>query len=97
MNFGTANYFGVSEYFRRFIGRNGFFPIFLTSESRAASLPNDRAYLRATASKYRESADSEENSDFLLLRQKEKFGFSFISRSEIHQGTGTSFKISTNR
>ena len=30
--------------------------------------------LRATASKYRESADSKENSDFLLLRQKDPFG-----------------------
>ena len=28
--------------------------------------------LRTTASKYRESADSKENSDFLLLRQKER-------------------------
>ena len=31
-------------------------------------------FLRATASKYLESADSEKNSDFLLLRQKDPFG-----------------------
>ena len=37
--------------------------------------------LRATASKYRKSADSEENSDFLLLRQKDPFGELF---SEIY-------------
>ena len=37
--------------------------------------------LRATASKYRESADSKENSDFLLLRQKDPFGELF---SEIY-------------
>ena len=34
--------------------------------------------LRATASKYRESADSKENSDFLLLRQKHPFGELFV-------------------
>ena len=34
-------------------------------------------FLRATASKYRESADSEENSGFLLLRQKDPFGEKF--------------------
>ena len=38
-------------------------------------------YLRATASKYRESADSEENSDFLLLRQKDPFGELYICRN----------------
>ena len=32
-------------------------------------------FLRATASKYRESADSKENSDFLLLRQKDPFAW----------------------
>ena len=31
-------------------------------------------YLRATDSKYGESNDSSENSDFLLLRQKDPFG-----------------------
>ena len=30
--------------------------------------------LRATAHKYRESHDRKENSDFLLLRQKDPFG-----------------------
>ena len=31
-------------------------------------------YLRAIAYKYRESHDKKENSDFLLLRQKDPFG-----------------------
>ena len=44
--------------------------------------------LRATASKYRESADSEENSDFLLLRQKDPFGELF---SEIHFQSSSEF------
>ena len=38
-------------------------------------------FLRATASKYGESDDSSENSDFLLLRQKDPFGELF---SEIY-------------
>ena len=37
-------------------------------------LCNHSRLLRATASKYRAFADSEENSDFLLLRQKDPFG-----------------------
>ena len=44
--------------------------------------------LRATASKYRESADSEENSDFLLLRQKDPFGELF---SEIYFQSSSEF------
>ena len=44
--------------------------------------------LRATASKYRESADSEENSDFLLLRQKDPFGGLF---SEIYFQSSSKF------
>ena len=37
-------------------------------------------FLRATASKYRESADSKENSDFLLLRQKDPFFKNILSK-----------------
>ena len=44
--------------------------------------------LRATASKYRESADIEENSDFLLLRQKDPFGELF---SEIYFQSSSEF------
>ena len=45
-------------------------------------------HLRATASKYRESADSEENSDFILLRQKDLFGELF---SEIYFQSSSEF------
>ena len=48
----------------------------------------EEGILRATASKYRESADSEENSDFLLLRQKDPFGELF---SEIYFQSSSEF------
>ena len=44
--------------------------------------------LRATASKYGESHDSSENSDFLLLRQKDPFGKLF---SEIYFQSSSEF------
>ena len=49
--------------------------------------------LRATASKYRESADSEENSDFPLLRQKDPFGELF---SEIYFQSSSEFTFLLN-
>ena len=49
-------------------------------------------HLRVTASKYRESADSEENSDFLLLRQKDPFGELF---SEIYFQSSSEFTTTT--
>ena len=49
--------------------------------------------LRATASKYWESADSEENSDFLLLRQKDPFGELF---SEIYFQSSSEFTFLWN-
>ena len=49
--------------------------------------------LRATASKYRESADSEENSDFLLLLQKDPFGELF---SEIYFQSSSEFTVLWN-
>ena len=44
--------------------------------------------LRATASKYGESHDSSENSDFFLLRQKDPFGELF---SEIYFQSSSEF------
>ena len=44
-------------------------------------IPQLPACLRAIACKYRESHDRKENSDFLLLRQKDPFGELF---SEIY-------------
>ena len=44
--------------------------------------------LRAIASKYGESHDSSENSDFLLLRQKDPFGELF---SEIYFPSSSEF------
>ena len=49
--------------------------------------------LRATASKYRESADSKENSDFLFLRQKDPFGKLF---SEIYFQSSSEFTFLWN-
>ena len=46
--------------------------------------------IRATASKYRESVDSKENSDFLLLRQKDPFGELF---SEIYFQSSSEFTV----
>ena len=46
------------------------------------------AYLRAIASKYGESHDSSENSDFFLLRQKDPFGELF---SEIYFQSSSEF------
>ena len=46
-----------------------------------APITENWGVLRATVSKYRESADSQENSDFLLLGQKDPFGELF---SEIY-------------
>ena len=45
-------------------------------------------HLRVPASKYRESAESKENSDFLLLRQKDPFGELF---SEIYFQSSSEF------
>ena len=39
-----------------------------------------KVVLRATASKYGESQDSSENSDFLMLRQKDPFGELFSKK-----------------
>ena len=49
--------------------------------------------LRATASKYRESADSKENSDFLFWRQKDPFGQLF---SEIYFQSSSEFTFLWN-
>ena len=49
--------------------------------NRVAPITENWGVLRATVSKYRESADSQENSDFLLLGQKDPFGELF---SEIY-------------
>ena len=50
-------------------------------------------HLRATASKYGESHDSSENSDFFLLRQKDPFGELF---SEIHFQSSSEFTFLRN-
>ena len=47
-----------------------------------------RHHLRAIAYKYRESNDRKENSDFLLLRQKDPFGGLF---SEIYFQSSSEF------
>ena len=49
---------------------------FMVSERVRVNPDNSRAMsaLRATASKYGESHDSSDNSDFFLLRQKDPFG-----------------------
>ena len=49
--------------------------------------------LRATASKYGESHDSSENSDFFLLRQKDPFGELF---SEIYFQSSSEFTFLWN-
>ena len=51
-------------------------------------LKRSSAILRATASKYGESHDSSENSDFFLLRQKDPFGELF---SEIYFQSSSEF------
>ena len=50
-------------------------------------------YLRAIAYKYRESHDRKENSDFLLLRQKDPFGELF---SEIYFQSSSEFTFLWN-
>ena len=59
----------------------------------AASGTPISSHLRATASKYGESHDSSENSDFFLLRQKDPFGELF---SEIYFQSSSEFTFLWN-